>query len=163
LRCISIDRRFGGRVLLGLAWCWSRRRGPRPRRALRSVWHLLGLREGLPIGSPAWILHAQTIGRGRHSAASLIDACRVLDIASTQRSVSSNQTASPICGQTPARQTHHREHCPCCPFSPTIHACPFRYSHALATTAISHALSLPQHRTLARTLTTTHSAATPSL
>jgi hypothetical protein len=52
------------------------------------------------IGSPARILHAQTIGRGRHSAASLIDACRVLDIAPSQRSVSSNQTASPICGQT---------------------------------------------------------------
>jgi hypothetical protein len=40
--------------------------------------------------------------------------------------------------------------CPFRPFSPTIHACPFRYSHALATTTISHALLLPQHAQDAR-------------
>jgi hypothetical protein len=74
---------------------------------------------------------------------------RVLDIASTQRSVSSNNIPSPISPQTPARFTHHRDTVLSALFRPfTTRAlsdtptpfCPFATT---TTTTLSHALLLP--------------------
>jgi hypothetical protein len=72
---------------------------------------------------------------------------QVLDIASTQRSVSSNNIPSPICPQTLARFTHHRD---------TVLSALFR---PLTTRALSDTLTL--FYPFATTTTTSHALLLP--